>query len=396
MKIKVMNAMMMIISTSVGMGILGLPIATAEGGFLPTLLVFAIAWIFMTLAAFYILDIKMHVRGHASLASMIKLTLGKSGHWFASVIILLLLYALLSTYLMAAVAWIKLLLPSMSHYRDTSLAIGFTFLFVLIMVCKELWLYHVNNVLGMGVLVTFVVMIASSLIPTQSDFVTHMNLSLMLPSFPLLLTTFGFSIVVPAVTEYLQYDRALVKQAILWGSIVSLVAYTIWEWVVFGNIPLIGPHGLQELRRLGDNGTGVIVALATLSHHAYVVFFGKLFAFLLVVTSFLGISLALLHFLGDLLHVPVQGKPRFLLSIAMYVLPVIVVTLFPRAFVQFLSFSGIFVAILLGLFPVWMVYSLKRRKGLSIKNKPYRGWLMIAVNFFFILVILQEVINLMS
>ncbi len=391
---RMISAVMMIVSTSVGVGILGLPIATAEGGFLPTLLVFAFAWIFMTLAAFYILDAKMQVRGHASLASMIKSILGQPGHWFASIVILLLLYALLSTYLMAAVAWIKLLWPAIRETQDITLAMGFVFLFVLIMVCREGWLYQVNNLLGGIVLVAFVVMVASSLFPSQADFVAHVDLAAIVPSFPLLLTTFGFSIVVPAITEYLHYDEAKVKRSIFWGSIISLVAYVLWEWVAFGNIPLDGVHGLREMHLTGDNGTGVIVALAGLSHHPYILFLGKLFAFLLVVTSFLGISLALLHFLGDLLHLSVQGKSRFLLSVGMYMLPVIVVTLFPRAFVQFLSFSGIFVAILLGLFPIGMILKLKRQKLLRTQHVIYRGWVIFSVNAFFILVILQEVINL--
>lgn len=393
---RMMSAVMMIVSTSVGVGILGLPIATAAGGFLPSLLIFALAWVFMTLAAIYILDAKMQVKGHASLASMIKLILGKPGHWFASVVIFLLLYALLSTYLMAAVAWIKLLLPKISAINEGLLAIVFALFFMLMMICKERRLYQVNNFFGAIVLIAFAGIIASSLVPTQRNFFEHMDFDALAPAFPLLLTTFGFSIVVPAIAEYLHYDRRLIQRSILWGSFISLSIYIMWEWVAFGHIPLTGTYGLRDLHLTGDNGTGVVVALASLSHHAYILFLGRLFAFLLVLTSFLGISLALLHFLGDLLHLSLHGRSRFLLSAGMYIFPVIVVTLFPRAFVQFLSFSGIFVAILLGLFPVWMIFQLKRKKLLHTQHVIYRGWVMFAVSVFFALVILQEVVNLIQ
>ncbi len=393
---KVMNAIMMIVSTSVGMGILGLPIVTAEGGFWPTLCLFFMAWIFMTVAAFYILDVKMHVQGYASLARLIKITLGKPGHWFASITILLLLYALLSTYLMAAVAWIQLLWPALSHYHEVSISIGFSLFFVLLMVTRESRLYHVNNILGIVVLLAFIVMVGANFLPAEPDFLSHHHFLSILPSLPLLLTTFGFSIVVPAIAEYLQYNTSQIQRSILWGSFISLMAYVTWEWVTLGHIPLQGPQSLSALRHSGDNGTGVVVMLAALSHHAYVIFFGKIFAFLLLVTSFLGISLALLHFLGDALHVSVVGRNRLFLSLGMYILPVMVVNQFPSAFVQFLSLAGIFVAILLGLFPVWMVMRLKHQNMLKVERWIHQKWLMIAVNLFFVWVIFQELWNIVK
>lgn len=393
MNLKMINAIMMIVSTSVGMGILGLPIVTYSSGFIPTIFSFVLAWVFMTLAAFYILDVKMSVRGHYSLASMIKLTLGKPGHYFASTIILLLLYALLSTYLMAAVAWLKLLVPSLGDYSECIIALFFTLFFVMIMICSERWLYNINNLLGMGVLLAFVVMISSSLSPSQPHFLQQVHVREILPALPLLLTTFGFSIVVPAITEYLSYDKKLTKKAIVFGSLISLLAYVVWEWVALGNIPLQGDNSFHALKQLGDNGTGVIVALATLARHPWVIFFGKLFAFLLVITSFLGISLALLHFLSDLLHVSLVGSRRFILATCMYIPPVVVIIFFPRAFVQFLSFAGIFVAILLGLFPALMICKLHHKS--NKKPRVTQHWFVVGlVCVFFSFVILQEIMNL--
>jgi tyrosine-specific transport protein len=390
---KMISAVMMIVSTSVGIGILGLPIATAQCGFVPTLCAFALAFIFMTLAAFYILEVKMHIKGHASLASMIKLTLGKPGHFLSSLVILLLLYALLSTYLMTAVAWIKLLVPALIPISNVSVALGFILFFILIMMYKEGVLYQINNFLGVIVLFAFAAIVFSSLIPIQSDFIANADWPAMRPAFPLLLTTFGFSIVVPAITEYLHYEKVLVGRAILCGSFISLLAYVAWEWSILGHISFNVLHSFQVN---GDDGTGVIVALAHLSQHPSVIFWGKIFAFLLVVTSFLGISLALLHFLGDLFNLSIRGKLRPIFSMVMYAFPVVIVMLFPRAFIQFLSFSGIFVAILLGLFPAWMVLQLKRKKLLQSQHIIYRTEVIFLVNVFFILVIFQEIMNCMK
>ena len=394
MKLKIFNAAMMIISTSVGVGILGLPIVTSASGLVPTWVAFVVAWVFMTLGAFHILEVKMVVKGHYSLASMIKITLGRPGHYLASCIILLLLYALLSTYLMAALAWLHLLMPVTLGIIDPMTPIVLIFVFSFIILSSTRWLYHINNVLGICVLLAFVATIASSLTPNMSIFAQHASFVDVLPSLPLLLTTFGFSIVVPAVTEYLNYDKSATKTAVLWGSIVSLFAYAIWEWVTLGHIPLEGLTSFDALKQRGDNGTGVIMALAHVTHHPWVIIFGKLFAILLVITSFLGISLALLHFLADLLKIKSHGKWRFFLALLMYIPPLCVTYFYPKAFVQLLSFAGIFVALLLGLFPAWMVFKLRQDNKYEFAMRiRYRCGLVMSC-LFFILVIVQEIINL--
>jgi tyrosine-specific transport protein len=392
-KYKRFNAIMMIVSTTVGVGILGLPIVTSESGLIPTLFAFCLAWGFMTVAAYYILEVKMQVKGHYSLSSMIKLTLGPVGHYVSSGIILLLLYALLSTYMMAGGAWVNLVVTPNVPLPAPFIMLLFTGLFLLILLGSERVLYNVNNGLGVLVFGAFMITVFSSLIPSQHAFIKSMQWTSLMPSLPLLLTTFGFSIVVPAVTEYLAYDEKAVKQAILVGSLVSLMAYLTWEWVALGNIPITGLGGLQQLKEIGDNGTGVIQALSISTGHAWVIFSGRLFAFFLVVTSFLALSLALLHFLLDALHLSSTWKNRLLLGLLMYIPPGMVTYFYPKAFVQILSVAGIFVALLLGLFPALMVF---KTRQLSLRSLNKKAIVMSCVGLFFCFVIAQELINLIG
>lgn len=394
MTIKILNATMMIVSTSVGVGVLGLPIATSTAGMLPTLLAFIVVWFFMTLAAFYIVEVKLTFKGQYSLAGLIQLTLGRRGHYLASFVIVLLLYALLSTYLMALVAWIQVIYPPLATYDPAWLSAALLASFVVLIMCRERWLYRVNNLLGIGVFVAFWGMNALHMVPIQKDFLTHMQIQAVWTSFPLLLTTFGFSVVMPAVTEYLEYDRTAVHKALRWGSLVALIMYIIWEWVALGHIPFDGgSNTLAHLKTFGDNGTGVVRALAKVSLHPSVVYWGQLFAVLLLVTSFLGCSLALLHALFDLGRVHERPSYRGVVSIIMYLVPWGVVRFFPTAFVQFLSLSGVFVGILLGIMPVAMISVLKKRGALLPDARYHQGCLIICF-MFFIAVVSQEVWSL--
>lgn len=389
---KIFNAIVMVTGTSVGSGILGLPIITSSAGIIPAIIAFIIAWIFMLLAAYYILDIKMQLRGPYNLSSLIKLTLGRPGQYLSATMILLLLYALLCTYTMAGAAWLSIFVAPIIDLSKHTASIFFTLIFGGILLCGEKFTFNLNNLLGIGLVFAFIATVGSSLLPVSYDFVKQVNFIEILPSLPLILTTFGFSIVVPALTEYLDYDEQSVKIAMIIGSIIALVAYIVWEWATLGNISMNGVMGFHQMRQSGDNGTGVIVGLAASTHSTWVMFSGRLFAIFAVITSFLGVSLALLHFLADTLTLECGGKNRLLLFAVTYLPPILITSFYPKAFVQILSFAGIFVAVLLGLFPVLMVF---KKRGFYKHYLNKSAVLLLLVALFFIMVITQEIVNLL-
>lgn len=393
-KMKTFNAILMVTGTSVGTGILGLPIATSQAGFFPTMLAFIISWIFMTIAALYILEVKMQVRGNYNLSSMIKMTLGRPGQIFSSIVILVLLYALLCTYMMAGSAWFKVLIKDYIDVDNLTIIMIFTMIFAIILFFGERLIYSINNILAICLVFAFIITVSVSFLPNNYEFIKHSNIEAMFPSMPMLLTTFGFSIIVPSVTEYLEYDKKSVYKAIMWGGLISLLAYAIWEWVTLGHIPLFGKNGLHDLLIDGDNGTGVILALAKSTQSHVVNISGRIFAIFAAVTSFMGVSVALIHFLADNLKTHPSQINRFFLLLLVYIPPIFITILVPNAFVQVLGFAGIFVAVLLGLLPVLMVYNERNKTNkYSFRSFKKNVFLIISV-VFFILVILQEIKNI--
>ena len=394
-KSKTFNAVLMVTGTSVGTGILGLPIATSNAGFLPTMIAFIVSWIFMTIAAIYILEVKMHVRGSYNLSSMIKMTLGRSGQIFSAIVIIALLYALLCTYMMAGSAWFNLLIKNYIHLSDLSVIFIFTLLFAMILYFGERFIYNINNMLAICLILVFVITVILCFIPNDYKFLEHASFGEIFPSLPMLLTTFGFSIIIPSVTEYLDYDRNGVYKAIIYGGVISLIAYVVWEWITLGNIPIFGDGGLKNLLKTGDNGTGVILALARVTQNNAVNILGRIFAIFAAVTSFMGVSVALIHFLADNLNIKSSPVNRLFLLVLVYLPPILITSLVPNAFVQVLGFAGIFVALLLGLFPVLMVYHLRNQSDrYSVSSLKKNSFLLVSA-IFFILVIFQEIKNLM-
>jgi tyrosine-specific transport protein len=357
------HAVIMITGTSIGTGILGLPITTSQAGFWPTILMFIITWLFMTQAALYILDVKMHYRSHHTLSSLIQLTLGKIGHYSSALILIILLYALLSTYIMTGTAWLRLWLAPTFLFKFHWVAIGFVTVFGLILTMKDRRIYAINNLLGIALAIAFIIMIGLSLWPINLSLLNYTHPPAILRSMPLLLTTFGFSVVVPTITEYLDYDAGQIKSAIIVGSFLALVGYVIWEWVTLGHIPRTGTTGLNMLYRYGDNGTGVIHAFSVATGNRWATTAGQLFAIFADITSFFGIALALMHCLKEWLSLKMPPIQKHRLIMILTFFPPLCVTLFyPEAFVELLSFAGLSVALLLGLFPALMRIKLGRLK----------------------------------
>lgn len=396
-KLKTFNAALMVSGTSVGTGILGLPIATSSAGFIPSLGAFLFAWIFMTLAALHILEIKMEVRGSHNLSSMIKLTLGKYGQLFASIVIPILLYSLLCTYMMAGSSWLRVLIDKYIHMSSAGVILCFTTIFAMILYLGERFIYNINNFLSLCLIAAFIVTIGVSITPQNYDFIQHMNVDKIFASLPILLTTFGFSIIIPSVVEYVDYDKKSATTAIVWGGILALLAYILWEWVTLGNIPIFEEGGLLDIAKKGDDGTGVILAFSEATKNPLIDFTGRVFAIFAAITSFMGVSVALLHALSGGLKIKHASHYKIYLLLILYIPPILVTYFVPNVFVEVLSFAGLFVAIILGLFPVAMVYKTRNKNcKLSFKKHIQKNIFLLVSALFFILVIIQEIRNLFA
>lgn len=86
----------------------------------------------------------------------------------------------------------------------------------------------------------------------------------------------------------------------------------------------------------------------------------KLFSFFAVVTSFLGVGLSLFHFFADGLKIEQTNKGKFLTASLTFIVPILFVLFYPRGFIMALEYAGIFVALLLGIFP--SSYGVERKK----------------------------------
>jgi len=95
----VLGGTLIIAGTSIGGGVLALPILTALGGFLPAVLIYFLCWLFMAGTGLLFMEIFLWSDKEINLVSMAKMTLGRGGQIISWVLYIFLFYSLTVAYI---------------------------------------------------------------------------------------------------------------------------------------------------------------------------------------------------------------------------------------------------------------------------------------------------------
>lgn len=355
---KILGGVLLISSTSIGGGVLALPTSTAAAGIIPSVTAFLICWFFMTCGGFYLLEITLWAKTETNLISMAKNTLGLPGQIVAWAAYMLLLYALICAYLLSSTAWLETSVAKYFHYQ-----LNHHYSLLLLTVLTGIIIFfgtkitdYTNRLLSIGLVISYLTLIiVISPHVNLSSFATYKFAAIPATS-PLLVTTFGYAIVIPSIVHYLNRDTTELKLAVIIGSTIPLIVYLIWEFVTLGTLSAPGPYSLEALAIQKADGTQVAMALEHTLHSHCITSSARFFSIFAITTSLLGVALSLFHFLADGLKIAQHGKNGMLLFLLTFAPPVAIIYIFPAGFDRILSFGGIFVAILLGILPALMVW----------------------------------------
>lgn len=366
-KARLLGAISFVAGTSIGAGTLALPLVTAAYGFWPTTLLFIGSWFFMLLAALFMLEANLWLPLEANIISMAKKTLGVWGQIGAWFFYLLLLYLLMAAYLAGLNSVLK---KSADYFFHIQLSTQYGIL--LLTLCSLLIIYlgihamdFLNRFFMLGLIACYFLLVVL-LIPhiKLPQLATGSFNSIWLP-LPVIMSSFGFQIIVPTLRVYLKGDVLAIKRAIIIGSSIPLLVYIIWELVILGVLPTEGPSGLLSLLKTGQPAVELAQALQQLLKNSLVSSVSSLFGFLVIMTSFIGVSLSLFHFLIDGFQNVHFFRNRFITILLTVLPPALFVLFYPYGFIVALGYSGTCVAILLGILPVLMVWSGRYKVKLS-------------------------------
>src|SRR5581483_3580335 len=98
-KLRTLGATLLVAGTSIGAGMLGLPVVSGPSGFVPSLLTLVLSWASMCATGLLYAKLSLWLKRDANILTMAEKTLGHGGKAFTWAIYLFLFYSLLVAYM---------------------------------------------------------------------------------------------------------------------------------------------------------------------------------------------------------------------------------------------------------------------------------------------------------
>ncbi len=386
-------SMLLIAGTSIGGGMLALPVSTGVSGFLPSLVVMIVCWMAMTATGLLLAEGSLWVPEGGHMISISGKMLGAPGKIASWILYLFISYASIVAYTAgggmqiaeAVSVWLGIELS-----RTASCILFFVIFGTLVDFGAQV-VGRVNSLLVFGMLGAYLLLIGTGASEVKLSNLMYTNWSAAAIGVPFILASFSFQTIVPSMTPYLKSDPKQLRWSIIGGTTITLFVYVMWQWLVLGIVPAEGPDGLIQALNEGAIATKFICKS---SGSACLTTVAEFFGFFALVTSFLGMSLGLFDFLSDGLGIQKVGFGKAKLGAIIAFPTLFFAIFFERAFLVAMDASGGYGDTLLnGIIPVMIVWVGRYHMNLPKKM----GWLgsrpmLLLISLFFLVSLGVEIL----
>lgn len=372
MNTKIMGGILLVVGTTIGAGMLALPVATANLGFFGSVALLIFCWAIMTACAFLFLEANLWLPANTNFISMTGATLGKSGQAIAWIAYLVLLYSIISAYMAGGGDLFHYLLSTAGiHISLTAASLLFMLVLGAVVYLGIKAVDYVNRGLmfgKMGAYVLLVLLILPFISPIHladgefKHIISPSSVSITVVSFTCLM-------IVPSLRTYFGDDVKSLRKVIFIGTLIPLFCYIAWDMVIMGVIPLNGQPGLVQILHAPNSNSMLVATLTSLLDRQTITALAKFFTSVCMATSFLSVSLCLSDFLSDGLKIAKKGTGNLIIFGATFLPPSLVVLFYPDAFLRGLNYAGLSCFILMVLFPPLMVW--RGRYSQALKSAKF-------------------------
>jgi len=348
----VVGGTLLVAGTTIGVGMLALPVATGPAGFLPSLTIYLLCWAFMLCTGLLLVEVNLSMPKDTSFISMAERLLGPVGKNIFWVMYLFLFI----TVMIAHVAGGGDILKQIPGWpiQERFSAVLYTIIFAPVVYLGARSVDRLNLFLISGVVFFYLGFVFVSVSSVSLHNLSYANWPKSWLAVPILFTAFTYQVIIPTLMTYLERNVHKIRLAIIFGSSIPLIIYLIWEFVILGIVPVEGPNGLIEATAQGHNA---VTPLQAFVQSDWITTFSKCFAFFALTTSFIPLALSFFDFMADGLKWKKKGSKRALLTAGVFGVPTLIAIIYPGIFLTALGYAGgISCAFLFGLMPPVMAW----------------------------------------
>lgn len=395
------GAVMMVVGSAVGGGMLALPLVAYSAGFVWSVILLFGMFVMMLYTGLLTLEMNLTLPAvNSSHSSMAAKVFGKTGQMIVWVDYILLLLSMLVAYITGESDIIihfvakNFHITLTPHVSQLVFALGLGSLVFFSVNAVDYCNRFLASLKGFFLAAFLVLAVPSinvkSLISFHQGFLGQAKYLLL--ATPTFLCVFCYHFVIPSLRLIVGDNPRDLRKVLVVSNLVALGIYAWWLAVAFGVVPLRGATGYIQLVR--EHGLSAGQMTQNIIHAVNCSWFAaamNAFTNITLTTAFLGATLSMFHFLADGLKLPNTMLGRFKTIVIALGAPLLVAFYFPEGFVLMMNWSAVFTVLLCITFPALMVY--RHRKLEAPQYGAYRvaggnGWLIftIVLSFMFIVV----------
>ncbi|MDD9194924.1 aromatic amino acid transport family protein [Aliivibrio sp. S3MY1] len=374
MNLKLIGSSLIISGTALGAGMLAIPMVLAQFGLIWGTALMLLIFVGTTYAALLLLEASINVGGGLGMNTIARKSLGKGGQLVTNGLLYALLICLLMAYILGAGDLLNKLLRNVGlNLSLVQSQIAFTLVSGVIVASGTAVIDKLNRVL-FAVMLLMLLLTLVFLVPgIELDNllqVSNSNGIEFVQTSAIIFTSFGFMVVIPSLVSY--NHEATPKQLrnmVIIGSAIPLVCYLVWLYAVVGNLT---PEQITHFSNVSE-----LISVFS-AEHAFISLVLSSFTGLALLTSFLGVAMALFTQNEDTFK---QNKAvTYVIS---FILPLLGAVYAADQFLSVLSYAGIILVFLAVFVPLAMVIKLRQKNGQTADYLAEGGVAMLIFSFVF-------------
>ncbi len=346
LNMKLFGSSLILAGTALGAGMLAIPMVLAQFGFLVSSLLMLVIFIGTTYCALLLTEVCSKTDNCNAMSHVAAATLGTNGKLFINSCFYLLLVCIMVAYLLG----VGDLFHKMFDFVSAPVAyILFSLIVGAIVVAGASYVDKLNRALFLLMIAMLLILIGALMFNIKLDNLIYT------PDFSshevarysaMIFTSFGSMVVIPSLVQYnKEASKTELRNMILLGSVIPFICYTVWLMVIIGNL---GSDAVSQFDSITD-------LIARFSDHTMMATLIAIFSALALITSFLGVSMALFD-----QNVAVMKDNKLAGYALTFILPLVIASVFSAQFLSMLDYAGIILVFL----AVWgpLVMTIKVRQ----------------------------------
>ncbi|MGI9279943.1 MAG: aromatic amino acid transport family protein [Endozoicomonas sp.] len=360
MNSQTLGSSLLVAGTSIGAGMLALPLVSAATGIWSGLVLMMLMAGLACYGGLLIAEACRAVPEADNLHGVVGRLLGKSGQGVAILAMLFLYFSLCSAYITAGAGQLVSITDKMGvafSFSQSATAVA-VFIAVLVVVGTVV-VDYANRMMFflMMMLLMFIMMLLLPEAEAENLTLEMGEPGMLLAALPVLYTSFGFHCAVPTVVRYVKGNPRDFRLALVLGSLLPLVVYSLWQVATNGTLSSLM---ITDLQTRPDAVGQLINRIGEVSNYSGFSHLISVFTACALGTSFLGVAIGLFDYLAEVSQRPNTIMGRIQTICLTLGLPLAVAVLFPGSFVSTLGYAAVALVILAVFIPVLLVWEVRK------------------------------------